>query len=84
MLDQVTSNIHSAPLRTKSSMNNFIYTVATSYLPLHEKALEIAKAVGPVEFKQEKGKTKTLNALENIEKFMVRGKLGFKRRHVRC
>jgi len=84
MLDHVASNIHSAPLRAKSSMNNFIYTVAVSYIPLHEKAIEIAKAVGPVEFKQEKGKVKYLNAMENIEKFMVRGKIGFKRRHVRC
>jgi len=84
MLDHVASNIHSAPLRAKSSMNNFIYTVAVSYIPLHEKAIEIAKAVGPVEFKKEKGKIKYLSAMENIEKFMVRGKIGFKRRHVRC
>lgn len=26
-----------------------MYTVGISYLPLHEKAMEIAEAVGPVE-----------------------------------
>ncbi len=30
-------------------MNNFLNTVAISYVPLHEKAVEIAKEVGIVE-----------------------------------
>ena len=46
MLDQVENTIHDSPDRTKSAMNNFIYTVGISYLPLHDKAVETAKAVG--------------------------------------
>src|SRR3954471_11206772 len=42
MLDIVKSTIHDAPERTKSAMNNFVYTVGVSYLPLHEKAVETA------------------------------------------
>lgn len=56
MLNQVKNTIHDSPDRTKSAMNNFIYTVGVSYLPLHEKALETAKAVGPVEVKKDKKK----------------------------
>lgn len=84
MLDQVEKTIHDAPDRAKSSMNNFIYTVAISYVPLHNKAVETAKAVGPVEIKRDKKKSSILNASENIQKEIDRGKLGFKRKYVRC
>lgn len=84
MLETVENTIHDAPARTKSAMNNFIYTVAVSYLPLHDLAIATAKAVGPVEFNSDKGKSKFLNAFENIQKEVNRGKLGFKRKYVRC
>ncbi|MCZ8521042.1 MULTISPECIES: DNA alkylation repair protein [Paenibacillus] len=84
MLEQVENTIHTAPERTKYSMNNFVYTVATSYLPLHDKAVAAAKAVGPVEVRSDTGKSKFLNAGENIQKTVERGRLGFKRKHVRC
>lgn len=84
MLDQVERTIHDSPDRTKSAMNNFIYTVAISYLPLHEKAIETAKAVGPVDMNRGKKKPSILLASENIHKELDRGKLGFKRKYVRC
>ena len=84
MLDIVEKAIHDSPERTKSSMNNFLYTVGISYLPLHEKAVETAKAVGQVEIKRDKKKSSFLNALESIQKEVDRGKLGFKRKYVRC
>ncbi len=84
MLNQVENTIHDSPDRTKSAMNNFIYTVGVSYLPLHEKALETAKAVGPVEVKKDKKKSSILLASENIQKDIDRGRIGFKRKHVRC
>jgi 3-methyladenine DNA glycosylase AlkD len=84
MLDQVENTIHDSPDRTKSAMNNFIYTVGISYLPLHDKAVETAKAVGPVEIRRGKKKSSILLASENIQKELDRGKLGFKRKYVRC
>ncbi|MFG1735021.1 DNA alkylation repair protein [Paenibacillus sp. 843] len=83
MLELVEKTIHESPDRTKSAMNNFMYTAAVSYLPLHDKAVETANAVGPVEMKRDK-KSKFLNASENIRKEVERGKLGFKRKYVRC
>ncbi|MED1803088.1 DNA alkylation repair protein [Brevibacillus porteri] len=84
MLDTVKNTIHDSPERTKYAMNNFIYTVGTSYLPLHDKAIEIAKAVGPVEVQKDKAKSKFLNVFDNIQKAVSKGQLGFKRKHVRC
>ena len=84
LLELAATTIHASPERAKYAMNNFIYTVATSYMPLHEKAVETAKAVGPVEVSGAKGKSKLLSAADNIQKAIARGQLGFKRKHVRC
>ncbi|MBP3963168.1 DNA alkylation repair protein [Paenibacillus lignilyticus] len=84
MLDLVAATIHDAPERTKFAMNNFITTVAVSYIPLHDKAVEIAKAVGPVEVNKHKAKSKLISALDNIQKAIDRGQIGFKRKYVRC
>jgi 3-methyladenine DNA glycosylase AlkD len=84
MLELVKNTIHDAPERTKYAMNNFIYTVAVSYLPLHDKAVEIAKEVGPVEVNRDTAKSKFLNASANIQKAVDKEQLGFKRKHVRC
>jgi 3-methyladenine DNA glycosylase AlkD len=84
MLQLVEKTIADSPERTKSSMLNYIYTVGISYLPLHEKAVETAKAVGTIEIKREKKKSSFVNAYENIQKEVDRGRLGFKRKYVRC
>ncbi|HZG57213.1 DNA alkylation repair protein [Paenibacillus sp.] len=84
MLTTVRHTIHSAPDRTKASMNNFIYTVAVSFAPLHALAVETASAVGPVEMYKGKKEVKILRAAETIEKAVARGGIGFKRKYVRC
>lgn len=84
MLKQTVLTIHDAPERTKHSMNNFLYTLATSYLPLHEAAVAAVKAAGPVQITDKTGTSKYLSAEANIQKMSERGKLGFKRKHVRC
>ena len=84
MLGMVKNIIHESPERAKSAMNNFIYTVGTSYIPLHEKALETAQEIGIVEIKRDNKKSSFLNAYESIQKEVDKGKIGFKRRHVRC
>ncbi|SFH96118.1 MULTISPECIES: DNA alkylation repair protein [unclassified Bacillus (in: firmicutes)] len=84
MLEIVKNTIHDSPERTKSAMNNFLYTVGVSYLPLHEKAVETAKEIGTVEVKRDKKKSSFLNAYESIHKEIDRGRLGFKRKYVRC
>lgn len=84
MLDHVKKTIHDAPERTKASMNNFLSTVGISFSPLHEKAIETAMEVGTVEVKRENKKNSTLNAYESIQKQVEKGRIGFKRKYVRC
>jgi 3-methyladenine DNA glycosylase AlkD len=84
MLENVKNTIHESPERTKYAMNMFIYTVAVSYLPLHNLAVETAKTVGPVEVERDKKKSKFLMASETIQKAVDKGRLGFKRKYVRC
>ncbi|MFF2154904.1 DNA alkylation repair protein [Paenibacillus chitinolyticus] len=84
MLELVKNTIHEAPDRTKVAMNNFIYTVGVSYLPLHDKAVAIAKETGPVEVNRGTAKSKFLNASVTIQKAVDKGQIGFKRKYVRC
>ncbi|MEQ2525081.1 DNA alkylation repair protein [Bacillaceae bacterium CLA-AA-H227] len=84
MLDQVKNTIHDSPDTVKSAMNNFVYTVAISYVPLHDKAVETAKAIGPVEISKGKKKPSVSLVSERIQKDLDRGILGFKRKYVRC
>lgn len=84
MLELVKKTIHESPERTKYAMNNFLYTVAVSYLPLHDQACETARAVGPVEVNKDKAKSKFIHVYENIQQAVGKGRVGFKRKHVRC
>lgn len=84
MLELAASTIQDSPTRTKFSMSNFIYTVGISYLPLHAKALETAKALEPIEVQLNNAKSKHLQPAGNILKSLERGQLGFKRKYVRC
>jgi 3-methyladenine DNA glycosylase AlkD len=84
MLDIVKNTINNSPERTKSAMSNFLYTVGISYLPLNEKAIETSREIGIVEVKRETKKSSFLNAFESIQKDMGKGRLGFKRKYVRC
>jgi len=84
MLENVKNSIHDSPERTKSAMNNFLTTVGVSYIPLHDMALATAKAVGLVELKKDNKKSSFLHAYESIQKEVDKGRIGFKRKYVRC
>lgn len=84
MLETVKNTIHDSPDRAKYAMNNFVATVGVSYLPLHEEALVVADAIGAVEGFGGKAKSHFLIAAEEIRKAAAKGRLGFKRRNVRC
>ncbi|THF77551.1 DNA alkylation repair protein [Cohnella fermenti] len=84
LLELARETIHDAPERAKYAMNMFLTTIAVSYVPLHEQAVETAAAVGPVEVNKDKKKSKLLSASDNIQKALDRGQIGFKRNYVRC
>ncbi len=84
MLDTVERTIHNCPDRARYAMNNFVQTVGISYLPLHEKAFCAAKAIGTVEVFRGKVKCSVPVAADEIQKAAEKGRLGFKRKNVRC
>lgn len=84
MLNRARDTIHSQPNRTKYAMNNFIMAVGISYLPLHEEAKKIAQEVGKVDVFKGKNLCQTNVAAEYIQNVADKGKLGFKRKNVRC
>lgn len=84
MLKTVEKTIHSSPERAKYAMNNFILTVGVSYIPLHEKAVSVANAIGAVDVFRGKTKCSVPVAADEIQKAVDKGRLGFKRKNVRC
>ncbi|HYF82486.1 MAG TPA: DNA alkylation repair protein [Clostridia bacterium] len=84
MLNRVRDTIHDQPNRIKYSMNNFIMAVGMSFLPLHEEAKKIAQEVGKIDVFKGKNLYQTNVAAEYIRNAVDQGKLGFKRKHVRC
>lgn len=84
MLKYVKQNIHQAQSRTQVAMNNFVMTVGVSFKPLHEEALQIANEIGPIEVQREGKKPGILHAALEIEKQIEKGRIGFKRKYVRC
>ncbi|MBQ0139867.1 MAG: DNA alkylation repair protein [Kurthia sp.] len=84
LLLRAKAEIHSAPKRAKIAMNNFVMTVGVSFKPLHEEALNVAQEIGPVEVKKDEKKMVYLNAYEDIQKNIDKGRIGFKRKYVRC
>jgi hypothetical protein len=84
MLIRVRDTIHNQPNRTKYAMNNFIMSVGISYFPLHEEAKKMAQEVGVVEIFTDEKPWQANVALEYIQNAVDKGKLGFKRKNVRC
>jgi len=84
LLRLAAATIHDSSPRLKRAMNNFIVAVGVSYQPLHDEALNTAEDIGVVEVATD-GTVKALNsAAEQIRKAAEKGRVGFKRRAVRC
>lgn len=84
LLDRAASTIHDAPPRVQRAMRNFIIAVGVSFRPLHQAALDTAERIGQVQSVVD-GKPKTLgSAAEAIRAAAEKGRIGFKRRAVRC
>lgn len=84
MLQTVEKVVHSSPDRAKYAMNNFVTTVGISYIPLHEKAVSVANNIGTVDVFRDKIKCSVPVAANEIQKAVDKGRLGFKRKNVRC
>ncbi|MCF0065062.1 DNA alkylation repair protein [Dyadobacter chenwenxiniae] len=84
LLDRVENQIPDAPNRVRYVMNGFIIAVGSYYKPSAEKALEIANRVGKVSVNVGNTACKVPYAPDYIRKVWDTGRLGAKRKEVRC
>lgn len=84
LLHTVEQTIHKSPNRTRHSMNGFVIAVGSSFIPLHEEALSLAERLGRIKATTGKGACAIPLAAEAIRKVKAAGRVGFKRRTVRC
>lgn len=83
LMGKIEQDYHKVPRRARNAMNNFLVSVGISYLPLHEKAYDLAKKIRE-EVTQEDPKCKPPGAVETIENAIAKERLGFKRNYLRC
>ncbi len=83
MLEVIEKTIHDQPKRAKFAMNSLVGAIGISYLPLHEKAISVANNIKEAE--EALGNEKcVLTAAATIQQAISKGRVGFKRKNVRC
>ena len=76
--------MHTAPNRVRYQMNSFIISVGSYVKPLLAKAKAAAKKVGPVEVDMGDTACKTPLATDYIAKIEKMGRVGNKRKTLKC
>lgn len=84
LLGRVEKEIRTAPNRVCYCMNHFVISVGGSVKPLLAKAKATAKKIGKVEVDMGDTACKVPPALEYIQKIESMGRVGMKRKTVKC
>lgn len=84
LLDLVVKEIGAAQNRVRYTMNGFVVAVGTYLVPLHAKAQEVAGRIGNVSVDMGKTACKVPVASDSIGKAKATGKIGKKRKTIRC
>jgi hypothetical protein len=84
LLDTVVKQIGGAANRVRYTMNMFVISAGGYVKPLLKRAKAVAKQIGAVSVDMGETACKVPSALEYIEKMEARGKLGVKRKTMRC
>lgn len=84
LLHRAASAIHTEPDHVRYAMNNFVIAVGVSYIPLHEEAIQTAEEMGEVLISSPKGACALSSAKDAIQTAKDKGRVGFKRKAVRC
>jgi hypothetical protein len=84
LLNRVKTTIHQEKNRVRHSMNSFVIAVGSYILPLNTLANEVAKDIGTVQVNLGNTACKVASAPEYLKKMEVSGKLGQKRKTVKC
>ena len=84
LMAAVVANIATAPNRVRYTMNNFVISVGTYVKPLLKHAKQIARELGPVSVDVGDTDCKIPLATAYIEKVEAMGRIGRKRKTLRC
>ncbi len=84
LLKRVASSIHKEPDRVRYVMNNFVISVGAYVAPLTDLALKTAEKIGEVEVDMGDTACKVPSALAYIEKIESMGRIGKKRKTIKC
>jgi 3-methyladenine DNA glycosylase AlkD len=84
LLDRVAGTIHDQANRVRYQMNGFIIDVGSYVTPLTGRAIAVADRIGLVKVDMGGTACKVPGAREYIEKVQAAGKLGKKRKTVKC
>jgi hypothetical protein len=84
LMDRVVANVHAAPNRVRYQMNNFVISVGCYIKPLLKQAKAAAKAIGTVAVDMGDTACKTPLATDYIAKVEKMGRVGRKRRTLKC
>jgi 3-methyladenine DNA glycosylase AlkD len=84
LLEAVVKGIHAAPNRVRYTMNSFVIAVGSYVKPLHEHAKAVARQIGAVSVNMGETACKVPLATEYIEKVEAAGRLGQKKKTIRC
>ena len=84
LLGKIVKEIHTAPNRARSRMNSFVIAVGSYVAPLSAKAKSAAKAMGVVMVDVGDTACKVPSALDYIAKAEAAGKIGKKKKTIRC
>ena len=84
LLGRVVEGIGGAKNRVKYTMNGFVISVGTYVLPLHERAKTVAAELGAVHVDVGDTACEVPLATKYIEKIEAMGRVGQKRKTIRC
>ena len=84
LIQRVKKTIHQAPDEVRYTMNNFIIAVGSYVQPLTEIALKTGEDIGPVTADLDNNQCQTPFAPDYIRKVQKAGKIGKKRKSVKC
>jgi 3-methyladenine DNA glycosylase AlkD len=84
LLDTAVKQAHTAPNRVRYTMNGFVIAVGSYVKPLLKQAKAAARQIGTVKVDMGETACKVPLATESIEKIEAMGRVGQKRKTIRC
>jgi 3-methyladenine DNA glycosylase AlkD len=84
LMKTIVARIHTAPNRVRSTMNSFVISVGIYVPSLSKQARDAAQTIGAVSVDMGDTACKTPLAIEYIAKAAAAGRVGIKRKTIRC